>query len=300
MTTNFTLPTRVDKESYVPCQNDRESSPPHYILDNEFHNPHNHIFFTKKGEMPHVSFEQNEIYRVVEKYYYIELTLNSYKFQHDFDSIKQEYINRNINLFYLIGKKSHTEEAQKIYLDIFSQMEITAEKYHHFLTRLIGKMLFLGNSIKVIIEDLDLHIAQSPSCPFQITMEDFYDCYEDYLLQRPYAPIFKCVVFNPTYHVNNCYKSVVMQRELSKLNSMNIKESYKNNLSVQQMAEENKTSTKTVKRHLQKLGISMKGAKKENTINQIKSYRKKHPKSTQKETSEALNLSIITVKRNWL
>ena len=71
MTTNFTLPTRVDKESYVPCQNDRESSPPHYILDNEFHNPHNHIFFTKKGEMPHVSFEQNEIYRVVEKYYYM-------------------------------------------------------------------------------------------------------------------------------------------------------------------------------------------------------------------------------------
>ena len=93
---------------------------------------------------------------------------------------------------------------------------------------------------------------------------------------------------------------LVMQKELGKLNAKNIKQLHKQNLSVQQMAEENKTSTKTVKRHLQKLGISMKGAKKENTINQIKSYRKKHPKSTQKETSEALNLSIITVKRNWL
>lgn len=256
---------------------------------------------TSKGNLPQIlDFKENEIYRVLEKpFYFVNLTLDSYKFKHDFNSIKEQYLIRNISLAYLLGKDAHTTQAQKIYAEVVSQMQITEDKYFYFLTRLIGKMLFLGNPIDLILDNLEIHISQSTATPFYgLTKEHFYDCYENYLLQRPYSPNLKCVVFNPSKNVNNCYKSIVMQRELGKFNQNSIKNSYQNN-TISQIAEQNQISQITVKRHLKKMGISTKGNKKENTINAIKNYRKEHKKATQKEVSKALNLSIITIKRHW-
>lgn len=255
----------------------------------------------EKGKTPHVEFQDNEIYKVVEKFTYVKISAYSFIYIPDFNQIKNHYIKYNISLDYLIGKACHTNNSYTIYQNQLEFIRPSYDEYYNHLVKLARKLFYLENSFDDIFNFFKNCLEGMPNIPYEFDDDDINNiCNEAECLHstNPYVPVQKCVVFNPLKNLNPTFKQIIYNKELGNLNSKIICQLSKNKTR-KQIQEVTSLSSKTINKHLSKQKKSTKGVKKKQTFNLVQNWRKKNKNKTQKQCAIDLQIGLRTVKCYW-
>lgn len=259
------------------------------------------MIILEKGRVPHVDFLKDELYRIVDRYIHLKITSNSLIYIPSYEKIKNCYLNKNISLDYLIGNKCHTNDSFELYNSCLENIKPSEKEYFMFLFKVAKKLFYLNNSSSDVLAFFQKYITENnPNIPYPFEDELLEICYkaEQEHLKSPYIPSFKCVVFNPIKNINSTFKQIIHSKEIGKLNGNIISNNCKNK-TIKQIADTTNLAEITVRKHLKKQEKSTIGNKKNQTISQIKKWRKKNPKGKQKDCVNDLKMGISTIKSYW-
>lgn len=253
------------------------------------------MIILKMGNIPVVEFLESDLYCIVEKYTFVAVSSQSFKYAPSRAEIEYFYKSNGYDLDYLCGKKAHTKEAKELYNFAVRQIEPDPEKLIEHLINIASKLYFLKNEIDVIFRYFCLNVPRYYSF---LDEETIYKIVEK-AQSIPYKPTEKCAVFNPKYNLNPIFKQHITQTAIGEYNHKIVVELAEKGHTREQISIKSNLSLTTVDDHLKKAGISTKGNKKAHSINLIKECHKTNPRWSKKRVSEHLKMSYVNVKRLW-
>lgn len=256
-----------------------------YELLEETHNTTSKTsFINQKGSIPLVlDFREKDIFKKTEIYHHTFISKYEYAYRPSYKELEETYQNKNISLDLLKGNKCHTEEAKRIFCEISSSITPSDEQYYNHLVKFSRKATSIGNQIDVIFDKLCfLVVKENPIVHYAFDKQTLYDIVEDSQL-KPYQEQKKNLVFNPKYQINPIAQHFLQSISIAEITSKEIEELFKLGLTQNQIIELSDYSRPTVQRHLEKLGLSTKGNKKEQSFQSVQDCKKKS-KSVEKQT----------------
>ena len=247
------------------------------------------------GSTPGVTFNCKE-YVVVEKYKHIKITHQNFRYAPTRGEIEEAFLKKNFTLDIIFGEKAYTSFYE--FEDIVSSIPTNKKNYEIQILGIIRELIFLNNLKENILSFLMFHVNEYSNLEYQYSSQDIEHFYIKSLDLKPYQPRWKCVVFNPKKPINPILKMIIMSQEIGEYNAYNV-DVLAEKYIIKDIAKIKKTTTRTVKKNLNKLGVSTKGNKKKNTYTKIQKWKHNHKTGTQEECSIALKISIRTVQNNW-